>query len=409
MKVELISVGTELLLGHVINSNAAFLAKECYHMGLPVYHQSVVGDNYQDLMQQLTHSALRSDIIILTGGLGPTEDDMTKECCSQFTKRPLVYSQAAKAVTQNYFEKIGKKPTYHQDKQWMILEGSEVLPNPNGTACGLYLEMENLTLILLPGPPNEMKPMFMDFVRTRLSKGYQKTFATSIIKLRGLPESIVEEKIADLIQDKNGPRIGTYASTQEVHVAIMTEKATYEEANTVVLAYTKQVLNRFENYVLTTDSKDIVDIILDILIQRNWHISFAESCSGGLLAESFISHAGCSQVINESYITYSNEAKERLVQVSNETLKKYGAVSKETAIEMAKGVAMVSNSEVGCSITGIAGPGGETPEKPVGLVYIACYINGKCTSKGLQLTGNRQKIREGAVAHLLTLLWQELQ
>lgn len=408
MIAEIINIGTELLLGDVVNTNATFLAKELHLLGIDLYYMTTVGDNHKRLIQQLQLAYDRSDIIILTGGLGPTLDDMTKEGVAQFLNLDLVLSPKAQAVTEQYFHKRNLDISPLNQRQYYVPQGSLILDNPNGTACGLIIETNHHSLILLPGPPNELIPMFKDYVTSYLKDKNSQVFQTKDYRLRGIGESKVAQSLKDLIENQNNPTLATYASVGEVHLRLMVSGNIKEEIEKYE-AYQKVIESRLSNYIFTKTNENFLDILIKIIQEKGWTISFAESCTGGLLAAKWIEKPGVSSIIKESYITYSNEAKHRILGVLETTLKDYGAVSDEVAREMAAGVAKVAHSNIGLSITGIAGPEGGTKEKPVGLVYIGCYINNKIISKKLQLIGNRPRIQEGAIAEILTLLWTELK
>ena len=348
MVVELISVGTEILLGNIVNTNAAYLAEKCALLGCSLYHQTVVGDNEERMEEAIRQAIERADIVILTGGLGPTKDDLTKEVTAKVFGRKLYMDEHSRARIRDYFEKIkSKKVTENNWKQALVPEGAIVIDNLNGTAPGLILEDKERgkAAILIPGPPNEMKPMFEHDIAPYLNKKQPEGIYSHMVKVCGIGESRAETMVADLMDAQTNPTLAPYA---------------------------------------------------------------AESCTGGKLSGRLLNVSGASNVYNEGYITYANASKEKILGVKHETLETYGAVSEQTAAEMALGAAKAAGADAALSVTGIAGPGGGTAEKPVGLVYIGCAVNGEVTVREYRFTGNREKNRDYAVARAITLLREEL-
>lgn len=406
MKVEIIAVGTEILLGNIVNTNTAFLAEECAAIGLNCYYQSVVGDNEERLTETLKTAMNRADVILLSGGLGPTQDDLTKETCAKVCGLELVLDEHAKEMITAYFEKLGKgKPTDNNWKQAMVPKGAVVLDNLNGTAPGIIIETENNTIVLMPGPPNELKPMFLEQVKPYFMKKTDQVLVSQTVKICGVGESRAETMIQDLIDGQSNPTIATYAKTGEVHLRVTASAEDEKHANKLIKPVIKELKNRFEQHVYTTDGNVTLEqAIVDLLIANDLTISTAESCTGGLLAGRLINVPGVSEVFKRGVITYSNKAKRKMIGVKKVTLDKYGAVSEQVAGEMAKGTGVLTKADVTVAVTGIAGPDGGTKEKPVGLVYIGCCVKGKLTVKEYHFTGNRSKIREATVAAGLVLL-----
>ena len=410
MVVELISVGTELLLGNIVNTNTQFLAEKCALLGLTMYHQVTVGDNHDRLTEVIRTALKRSDVIILTGGLGPTEDDLTKEVCAEVMGFPLVEDKHTRERIEEYFRNnIYKVIPDNNWKQAIIPEGCMVLDNDNGTAPGLILEKYGKSAILLPGPPNELYPLFMNQVFPYLQKLQPEVIRSQMVKICGVGESQVEDKLLDLIDKQKNPTIATYAKTGEVHIRVTAKAATEEEARKLVKPVVKEIKNRFGDYVYSTKEEETLEqAVVKLLKKYDLTMTTAESCTGGLLAGRIINVPGASEVYNEGFITYSNKAKRKYLDVSKSTLKKYGAVSEQTAREMAEGAAKAAGADAALAVTGIAGPGGGTKEKPVGLVYIGCYVKGHTEVKEFHFTGNRAKNRDYAVVRALTFLREEL-
>lgn len=406
MIVELVSVGTELLLGNIVNTNAQFLAEQCALLGLSVYHQVVVGDNEGRLAEVLRMALGRSDVVILGGGLGPTEDDLTKEVCAKVMGLELVEDPHTRKRIEEYLKGgIFKEIPDNNWKQAMIPEGAIVLDNDNGTAPGLIMEKDGKRVILLPGPPKELCPMFLNQVSPYLKKLQPDVIRSQMVKICGMGESQVEDKLLDVIDRQTNPTIATYAKTGEVHLRITARAADEEEAKRLIKPVVKEIRNRFGDFVYSVREDETLEMaVVKLLLKYGLTVTTAESCTGGLLAGRIINVPGASEVFREGFITYSNKAKRKYLEVSKSTLKKYGAVSGQTAREMAAGGVFAADCDACVAVTGIAGPDGATEEKPVGLVYIATYMKKKITVEKYQFKGNREKVREQAVVKGLDLL-----
>lgn len=441
MVVEIISVGTELLMGNTVNTNANYLAKKCVELGLINYHQVTVGDN-EDRLENVIKTALsRSDIIILSGGLGPTSDDITKEITAKALGRELVKDLGVKEAIQSYFTRSRRLDIPHNNwKQSYIIEGSTVVENHNGTAPGLIVdsyedynqedninidktiddneqigktqskeEQANKIVILLPGPPRELIPMFEDSIMPYLRSYLSGTFYSETIKIIGYGESEAVLIVSDLIDNQANPTIAPYAKLGEVHFRITASANDEEEGKILVSPIVEEFKNRFGNSIFTSkEEEELEEVVVDLLLANSIKLTTAESCTGGLLSGKIVNVSGASSIFNEGFITYSNEAKEKHLGVKRETLERFGAVSRETAIEMAVGVAKNTGSDTSLAITGIAGPEGGTEEKPVGLVYIACFLDNNIRVKEYHINGNRQAVRERAVIYALDMLRKQM-
>ncbi len=394
MVVELLSVGTELLMGSIVNTNAQFLAERCARLGVSVFCQTVVGDNPGRLREAVDTAVSRSDMVILTGGLGPTEDDLTKEICAQAFGWPLVEDGHTRERIQGFFKNsIYKVIPENNWKQAMIPQGALVLDNDNGTAPGLIMEKDGKRLILLPGPPNEMIPLFNNQVEPYLRKLRPGFLVTRMVKVCGVGESQVEDMLLDLIDGQSNPTIATYAKTGEVHVRVTASASDEETGDKLIKPVVKEIKKRLGRAVYSVREEETLEMTLVRLLKKHeLTVATAESCTGGLVA---------GRIVN---VTYSNKAKRKHLDVSKGTLKKYGAVSSQTAREMAIGGAFATDSDVCVSVTGIAGPDGGTEEKPVGLVYMACCFKDKVTVEKYQFKGNRDKVREHAAVRALDLV-----
>ena len=412
MVVELISVGTEILLGNIVNTNTAYLAEKCALLGCSLYHQTVVGDNEKRLEDAIRQALSRADIVILTGGLGPTKDDLTKEVTARVFGRELYMDEHSKERIEEYFRRIkSNKITENNWKQALVPEGAIVVDNHNGTAPGLIIEdKENgKAAILIPGPPNEMKPMFERDIAPYLNSLQPEGIYSHMVKVCGIGESRAETMVADLMDTQTNPTLAPYAKTGEVHFRVTAKAKSEEEAEELMKPMIEEMYKRFGEAIYTIDEQEeLEENIVKLLKERKMTVTTAESCTGGKLAGRLLNAPGASEVFNEGYITYANAAKEKLIGVKHETLEKFGAVSSQTAEEMALGAAKAAESDASLSVTGIAGPGGGTKEKPVGLVYIGCCVNGHVTTREYHFTGNREKNRDYAVVRALTLLREEL-
>ena len=405
MIVELISVGTEILLGNIVNTNAAYLSEQCAALGLSCYYQDVVGDNEERLCETIRTALSRADILLISGGLGPTQDDLTKESAAKVMGKQLYLHEESKASIQSFFEKRGLEITDNNWKQAMMPEGCIVVDNPNGTAPGVIIAENGKHVILMPGPPNEMIPMFESSIMPYLGKLQDGVIFSQTVKICGVGESKAETMVKDLIAEQSNPTIATYAKTGEVHLRVTARAEDEKAAKKLVKPVVKELKGRFGSSIYTTEDEVTLEkAVVDLLLANKLTITTVESCTGGMLSARLINVPGVSEVFKSGYITYSNKAKRRLLGIKKNLLLKHGAVSKEIAREMAKGAAIISKADVTVSITGIAGPGGGTEEKPVGLVYIGCAVCGKVTVKEYHFSGNRAKIRENTVSAALSMM-----
>lgn len=406
MTVELICVGTELLLGNIINTNAAFIAEQCATLGLSMYHQSVVGDNEERLVQAIKTACGRSDIVILNGGLGPTKDDLTKEAAAKVFGRGLIEDAHTKERIQEYFLALGKKDiTENNWKQALIPEGALIVDNQNGTAPGLIIKEGEKHIILLPGPPNELLPMFQEEIVPYLNELQPGVITSQMVKICGMGESAAETMILDLIENQSNPTIAPYAKTGEVHLRITAKADSEKEGKKLIKPVVKELKARFGMNIYTTDETvTLENAVVDLLVKNKLTIATAESCTAGMLAARLANVPGVSETLKTGFITYANKSKRKFLGVKKATLDKYGAVSRETAREMVKGCLFFTKADVAVAITGIAGPGGGTEEKPVGLVYIACQVCGTVAVSEYHFGGNRAKVREQTVVAALTML-----
>jgi len=401
MVCEIICVGTELLLGSVVNTNAAFISEKLSTMGFSLFRQTVVGDNAQRIKDALKSAFKSADWVIMSGGLGPTQDDLTKEAACEFFGQEMVLHDRSLERIKSYFK--DKPLSKFNEKQAMFPPNAVVLDNDNGTAPGAILEKEGKRIVLLPGPPNELRPMF-EKVLAYLSKFQEGVFFSKELKLFGIGESTLVEIIEDMIEKQTNPTIAPYAGDAEVKLRITASADSIETAKELILPVERQIRNKIGDYIYGTDNDTLEKVAVQKLIENNLTLSTAESCTGGLFSSTIVDVSGASKTFMGGFITYSNEEKINRLGVDSESLKKYGAVSSQTAKAMAKGVCKLVGTNIGISTTGIAGPTGGTEEKPVGTVFIGLCYNGEVISKRFLFRGNRGKIRIRTVKMALKML-----
>lgn len=393
MKAEILAVGTELLMGQIANTNAQYISGRLPDVGVGVYYHSVVGDNPGRLKECLETALGRCDIVIMTGGLGPTKDDLTKETVAEVLHRKLVLHEESLEKIKAFFE-IGKRTMAQNNvKQAYLPENSIIIRNNNGTAPGCIIENEGKVVIMLPGPPSEMKPMFEETVIPYFKAKAEFILVSKHLRIFGIGESSMEESIIDLIDGQINPTIAPYAKEGEVTLRITARCKNEEEGMALIEPVLHEIERRLGSTVYSTQGKNLEVVAGELLLASNTTVALAESCTGGLVSARLTGIPGISAVFNRAVVSYSNESKIENLGVNPATLEKHGAVSRETAEEMAIGVRRMAKTNLGLSITGIAGPGGGTNDKPVGLVYVALAHGKGVECKELRLWGNRDKIR----------------
>lgn len=408
MNAEIISVGTELLLGEILNTDAQYLAQKLSEIGVEVYHQTVVGDNEKRLRDAVMTAIDRADIVITSGGLGPTQDDITKEVVCDCMGEELVLHKESLDAMQNYFAHINKPMVKMNEKQAYMPKNGIVLPNNNGTAPGAIIEKNGKIAIILPGPPNELKPMYAESVEPFLKSRSEYIFVSKVLQIFGIGESAAAQKLDDILKKSENPTVAPYAKTAGVRLRITAKCTDEKEGYALIAPVEEQIRAILGDDIFAEGEVEINQVVSDMLRERKMTISAAESCTGGLFAKLITDLAGSSDILNESIVTYANSAKMKYLGVSAETLEKYGAVSRQTAFEMAEGICRQSGADVGVGITGIAGPGGGSAEKPVGLVYAGVCINGETEVKELRLTGTREKIRHSVCINVFDFIRRKL-
>ncbi len=366
---ELISVGTEILLGDILNTDAQFLSIELARLGISVIHQSTVGDNRERLLAQLKEAADRSDIIILSGGLGPTPDDLTKEVCCEFFGKKMFLHEPTVEKIKTYFSTKGMKMAQNNLKQAMLPKDCVIFPNDNGTAPGMAIEKDGVHILVLPGPPRELKPMFRNCAVPYLMQFSDRIIVSHNIRTFGIGESSMAEMVNDLFDAEN-PTVAPYAKDGEALLRVTAMARTKEEAENLCKPVINEIKNRLDGFVYGVDYTCIEEAVIEKLKEKQMKVATAESCTGGLIAKRITDVPGASEVFDCGIISYANEIKHRVLGVSEDDLNKYGAVSEPVARQMAQGALKVSGADIAVSVTGIAGPDSDSTNKPVGLVYI---------------------------------------
>ena len=408
MKSEIIAVGTELLLGNIVNTNAQYLSQKLADLGIDVYYHVVVGDNLKRLTETIKTSLERSDIVITSGGLGPTADDITKEGAAQAMGLKLLPDEESIERIKKMFSSTGRIMTENNIKQGYIPEGAVVLENNNGTAPGVLIEKEGKIVIMLPGPPKELYPMFESKVLPYLKSKTDSTIRSKVLRVIGVGESAVEHMLKDIFDSQANPTIAPYAKDGEVHLRITAKTGIPEEADSLIAEMEQKVRAILGDNIYGCNEETLEEAVLKLLQKKNLTISLAESCTGGLVASRLTDIPGASASLISGVVSYSNESKINILKVKEDTIRKYGAVSPQTAEEMAVGAKKLSNTDIGLSITGIAGPDGGSAEKPVGLCYIGIAIGNSVNVQKIMLTGNRNRIRWGSSSRALDFLRREL-
>lgn len=402
MKTAILSVGTEILFGQIVNTNAVYLSQQMNMLGFDVMYHYTVGDNPKRVEETLKHALEECDLVLTTGGLGPTQDDLTKEIvCRVMDDEPVMRDDVLKEV-ERYFSASGRKMTDNNRKQAVMPSRAVIFHNDAGTAPGFALENEGKHVICMPGPPREMKRMFVKSALPYLEKLTESSIYYRIIRFFGIGESDLETRLMDLIDGQTDPTLATYAKEGECSIRVASKRRDPGEAERAVNDMVEKISQRLGRYIFSCDDEDLAEVVCRKLEDKGLSMSSAESCTGGMFASSIIDIAGASACFDRALVTYSNRAKVQELGVKEETLEKYGAVSEETALEMAEGLRRVSGSDVCVSVTGIAGPDGGSDEKPVGLVYIGFVIGDKKLCRKLQMRNvNRNWNRHYAVLAML--------
>jgi nicotinamide-nucleotide amidase len=389
---EILCVGTELLLGDIVNTNAAFLSRELAALGFAVYHHSVVGDNPARLRDALELALSRSDLVVMSGGLGPTKDDLTKETVASYFGLELEMREDCLEEIRSYFARTGRVMSENNAKQAMIPRGARVLTNRYGTAPAIAISEQEKTVIMLPGPPVELIPIFHEEAIPYLRERGGATIFSRNVNIFGMGESAVAQKLDKLLCESQNPTVAPYCKEGEVRLRVTARAESEQIATEMCDRVVDEILqSEVGEFVYGIDADSMESVLVDKLHAHGLTLSAAESCTGGLIAKRITDIPGCSDVFFGGCVTYTNEVKQRLLGVSADTLDAHGAVSRETAIEMARGVRERTGSDVGISATGIAGPGGGTEETPVGTVFLGISTKDGDGYRKLSLSSRRSR------------------
>ncbi|MGE5545038.1 MAG: competence/damage-inducible protein A [Bacillota bacterium] len=411
-KAYIVSTGTELLLGNTADTNALFLSRELSALGIRVIGRATVGDNREMIKYAIRTGCDLADLVVCTGGLGPTADDLSREAACEVLGLPLIQNNEELTRIRDYFSRRRREMPESNRKQSMFPPDATVLKNRVGTASGFMVSSHDKTLVLLPGPPHEMEVVFKEELEPRLRHWLGdsgRVMISRTIKVIGPGESQVEAMIADVMADPEGCSLALLAVGGEVHIRITRDAAVQSEANEAVNSVIHRLRKNLGDNIYGEDTDTLPELIIRLLGSRGYTVALAESCTGGMVGKMLTDVPGSSAVFWGGVISYSNEAKTRILGVNEETLKKHGAVSPETAREMARGVRRLSGSTYGISLTGIAGPEGGTAEKPVGLVYLGLATVQGEQARELRLMGGRDGIRTIAAKSALDWLRRTLE
>lgn len=408
MNAELIAVGTEILLGDIVNTDAQVISQGLSELGINVFYQTVVGDNPARLRHVVETARDRADIIITTGGLGPTLDDLTKETLAAVFGKKMSLHQPSLDRIKGFFDTIGREMTPNNEKQAWLPEGCTVFVNEWGTAPGCAFEAYGKHVLMLPGPPRECNPMWKECAMPYLYKLAGGCIVSRNIRVFGLGESNMETILHDMMAQSTNPTIAPYAKTSECFARVTAKADTPEECEKLLDPVVEQICGLLGEDVYGVDVDSLEQVVGDGLRERGLTLAVAESCTGGLLSKRITDVPGCSDYYLGGVCSYANEVKMRVLGVKKETLDTVGAVSPEVAEQMAEGVAHALGADVGVGITGIAGPGGGTDDKPVGLVYISVWHKGQHYTRKMKSTNGRDRVRMQAASTALDLIRRKL-
>lgn len=389
MTAEIICVGTELLLGDILNTNARFLSRELAALGIDVLRQQVVGDNAARLEGEVRAAMARSDLLVFSGGLGPTADDLTKETVARYFGDEMRFEPKVLEEIRAFFTSTGRTTPANNEKQAMVPTKGGWFENPNGTAPAVWFESGGKRAVLLPGPPSELEPLWKNAVRPFLQKGQHRVLESLVLRLTGIGESHAEELLGHLFKNEN-PTAAVYAKTSELLIRITAAAPDEKTARAMCRDYAENFYRLAGEYIYAEGEEGLEYALVSALRQKGLTLATAESCTGGLVSQLVTNVPGSSEVFGFGFVTYANEAKQKLLGVSEQALANHGAVSPQVAAAMAAGAAKAAGADVAVSLTGIAGPGGGTPEKPVGLVYMGAARGEQVFVKRLDL-GNRDR------------------
>lgn len=405
MKAELIFTGSELLLGHIINTHGQYLGRRLSETGIEVVLHTTVGDDWERMAAVLRQALDRSDLIITTGGLGPTTDDLTRETVAAVLGLPMLLDRESLASIQDFFARRGLAMLESVEKQARFPAGAVILPNGKGTAPGALIEKNGRTIVMLPGPPDELVPMYEMSLAPLLAEKAGRGMYTKykVFKLTGIAEAAVQDQVSDL-GGQGDPGIAYVARPGEVQVRVSARGADADEAEKRVSGLAEKVRRRLAGYIFGYDDEVLEEVVGELLLESGLRIGLAESCTGGLIAARLTNIPGSSNYFMGGVVSYSNEMKVKVLGVPEGILDRHGAVSKETAAAMAGGIRRLAGTDLGLAVTGIAGPGGGTPAKPAGLVYIALAAPDSACCRQYRFPGERPAVRQGTVNAALNMV-----
>jgi nicotinamide-nucleotide amidase len=405
LSAEIIAVGSELLTPERTDTNSLWLTEKLNDIGIDVKLKTIVGDDELRLEETIRDAVKRSDVVITTGGLGPTEDDLTRQVSARAISRPLVYHDELEEWLRQRFQRWGREMPEINKRQAYIIDGAEILPNPNGSAVGMFTRFDGKFLVVLPGPPREMKPMFEEHVLPSLREAAGDVFVKRrVLRVVGMGESALDEAIAPIYKEYSSVQTSILFNRTEVEVQLSATASSEAEADKTVTELAEKISEKLGLAVFSKNGQTMEEVIGDLLADGGKTLSVAESCTGGLIAERLTDVPGSSRYFMEGVVTYSNEAKIRTLGVRQETLDEFGAVSAQTAEEMAIGMRKWTGTDFALSVTGIAGPDGGSEEKPVGTVFLALADAEGTRSIKVTLPGDRYLIRWRSSQAALELL-----
>ena len=408
MIAEIVSVGTELLMGQVVNTDAQFIAQRLAPLGFQVFYHTTVGDNVKRLAAVVHQAVERSDVVVFTGGLGPTDDDLTKETVASALGLTVEPIPEEVERLRKHFETRGYDFTPNNLKQASFPKSAFILPNAFGTAPGCIMTAENKTAILRPGPPRELFPMFQNHVMPYLERLSGNKLYSRELRIFGKGESTLTYELRDIIENQTNPTVAPYVKTGEVSLRVTALCQSLEEGEALARPMIDEIVSRVGDIVYSTIGESLPETCARMLLDENKTLAVAESCTGGLVASEFVAIPGCSKFLLEGCITYSDQTKILRLGVKQETLDAFGAVSEQCAREMAEGMRLSSGADYALATTGFAGPDGGTPQEPVGSIYLALASPDGITTKHVQLFGDRARVREIAALHAFDLLRRKL-
>jgi nicotinamide-nucleotide amidase len=411
MNSHIITIGDEILIGQTMNTNAAYIGTQLTGININVVKTSVVGDNEEDILKEFQSAFAGNDLVIVTGGLGPTHDDLTRPCVLKFFNTTLIKSEEVLEDIQTIFLKRGREVTPLNEDQANVPANAEVIRNTSGTAPGYWIKQDNKYFVVMPGVPYEMKNMMEKFVIPKLKRIVgvpQKLQKRLILQTTGIPESALFERLGNLDEILTKGKIAFLPNQYGVKLRITVEAKDEEEAANHLSEIEQKIRGKVGRYIFTKGEDNIEEVVGRLLKERGLSIALAESCTGGLITNLLTNVPGSSEYLERGIVSYSNAAKVELLKVDEETLNEYGAVSQEVALQMSEGIRSISGTDIGLAVTGIMGPGGATPGKPIGLVYIGICDDKFCTAKkftfGEDRILNKQRTAQAALDLVRKLL-----